>query len=278
MPSLEKMMLKLISVDDAARATILAALAYYREQGMGDPEMRSENLHDIATGGTIGTGLVPLGGDAIEALEEQVRRAAGVSASKAGLFAHVEDVDGQVTVHLHDTEQLARKAIERSLSEYPNLSSRELKEARQMLDDAGWCKVDRNLGHSYEIVEITNSESLELVARARQGMPALAPADLPDLPGLEGWVAADENTRELIPGAVYSCTLGGGDSGYATYDLTIVRDDREELPFIPMHGSVKMHGAPSPADAARMLMSYWADLPDASKRVAARPYLDRPRS
>lgn len=37
------------SLDGAELATILAALRYYQEQGMGDPDNRSDVLHGIAT-------------------------------------------------------------------------------------------------------------------------------------------------------------------------------------------------------------------------------------
>jgi len=36
-------------VDDAEQNTILAALRFYQQQGMGDPENRSDDIHAIAT-------------------------------------------------------------------------------------------------------------------------------------------------------------------------------------------------------------------------------------
>lgn len=38
-----------IRVDDAERATILAALRFYQREGMGDPANRSWEIHDIAS-------------------------------------------------------------------------------------------------------------------------------------------------------------------------------------------------------------------------------------
>jgi len=38
-----------LSVDDTDKATILAALRYYQQNGQGDPANRSDAIHDIAT-------------------------------------------------------------------------------------------------------------------------------------------------------------------------------------------------------------------------------------
>ena len=40
-----------LCIDAAERATILAALRYYQQQGQGDPSNRSDEIHDIATDG-----------------------------------------------------------------------------------------------------------------------------------------------------------------------------------------------------------------------------------
>jgi hypothetical protein len=40
-----------IVIDGQEQATILAALRFYQEQGMGDPANRSDAIHDIATDG-----------------------------------------------------------------------------------------------------------------------------------------------------------------------------------------------------------------------------------
>ena len=37
--------------DDQEHATVLAALRYYQQQGMGDPKNRTDDIHDIATDG-----------------------------------------------------------------------------------------------------------------------------------------------------------------------------------------------------------------------------------
>lgn len=37
------------TINDAEHATILAALRFYQEKGMGDPANRSDAIHDIAT-------------------------------------------------------------------------------------------------------------------------------------------------------------------------------------------------------------------------------------
>jgi|TARA_B100001057_G_C22114326_1_gene668219 hypothetical protein len=38
-----------IEVDNAERNTILAALRFYQQQGMGEPFNRSDEIHDIAS-------------------------------------------------------------------------------------------------------------------------------------------------------------------------------------------------------------------------------------
>jgi hypothetical protein len=44
----------MIHLDDQALATVLAALRFYQRHDMGNPAMRSDELHDIATnGGTV---------------------------------------------------------------------------------------------------------------------------------------------------------------------------------------------------------------------------------
>ena len=40
-----------IAVDSAELSTILAALRYYQQEGLGDPDNRPEAIHDIATDG-----------------------------------------------------------------------------------------------------------------------------------------------------------------------------------------------------------------------------------
>jgi len=40
-----------VYINPAERATILAALRYYQSRGMGDPDNRSDDIHDIATNG-----------------------------------------------------------------------------------------------------------------------------------------------------------------------------------------------------------------------------------
>jgi len=40
-----------LTITDQDLHTILAALRVYQEEGMGDPSMRSDAIHDIATNG-----------------------------------------------------------------------------------------------------------------------------------------------------------------------------------------------------------------------------------
>ena len=49
----------------AERATVLAALRFYQAAGMGDPDNRSDDIHDIATDGG---NVISLNADAIDAL------------------------------------------------------------------------------------------------------------------------------------------------------------------------------------------------------------------
>lgn len=47
-----------LELDDAERATVLAALRYYQREGMGDPMNRDDDIHEIATdGGEVDSSL-----------------------------------------------------------------------------------------------------------------------------------------------------------------------------------------------------------------------------
>jgi len=59
-----------ITVDDAEHATILAALRFYQQAGMGEPDNRSDEIHDIATNG--GEVMASLDDAGIDALVERI--------------------------------------------------------------------------------------------------------------------------------------------------------------------------------------------------------------
>lgn len=52
-------------VTQQERNTILAALRYYQKQGLGDPQMRPVDIHDIATDGDCDTSLNDAGIDVL---------------------------------------------------------------------------------------------------------------------------------------------------------------------------------------------------------------------
>jgi hypothetical protein len=56
----------ILCVTEAGHATILAALRYYQEQGLGDPANRSDEIHEIAT--NAGLVLASLDDQGIDAL------------------------------------------------------------------------------------------------------------------------------------------------------------------------------------------------------------------
>lgn len=58
-----------IVVDDDEHATILAALRYYVANGQGDPDNRSNEIHDLATNGGDVTSL---DADSIDSLCERI--------------------------------------------------------------------------------------------------------------------------------------------------------------------------------------------------------------
>ena len=93
----------------------------------------------------------------------------------------------------------------------------------------------------------------------------------------DGWVAADEMTREALPGAMFMRQLGGGDSQFAPYDLTILFRSAGESPWIPVHGSHRMPGVTTPRDAAVALITYWNELPKDSKMMAVHEAPERPK-
>lgn len=59
-----------ITVDDAQHATILAALRYYQQEGLGEPCNRPVEIHEIATDG--GAVMSSLDDEGIDALCEQL--------------------------------------------------------------------------------------------------------------------------------------------------------------------------------------------------------------
>lgn len=57
---------KLYALTDAQHATVLAALRFYQEEGMGDPAKRSDAIHFIASNGNVvDPGLDAAGIDAL---------------------------------------------------------------------------------------------------------------------------------------------------------------------------------------------------------------------
>lgn len=69
------------ALDDAQHATVLAALRYYQEVGLGDPEHRSEAINDIATNSGKVTSLDRAG---IDELCEQLNITTLESAGQRG--------------------------------------------------------------------------------------------------------------------------------------------------------------------------------------------------
>lgn len=65
------------ALDDAELATVLAALRFYQRAGMGDPDNRDDDIHDIATGG--GEVMSSLDDDGIDALCERLNGVAPVA-------------------------------------------------------------------------------------------------------------------------------------------------------------------------------------------------------
>lgn len=89
----------------------------------------------------------------------------------------------------------------------------------------------------------------------------------------DGWVWADERTRDWQPGAVLMRQLGGPSTDFATFDFTLLR---EAGAWIPVHGAQKMPAVATPGEAAAALFSYWDALPDATK-LAWTPANDKQR-
>lgn len=92
------------------RNTILAALRYYQDEGMCEPDNRSDDLHDIATNGNADISLDIEGVDALcvklnldyDNLEEEEEDAA--DALIAALMARPDPDDDQDEDWLDDTE------------------------------------------------------------------------------------------------------------------------------------------------------------------------------
>lgn len=59
----------IIEIDDAEHASILAALRFWQQHGMGDPDNRSDALHEVATNGNR---VISLDGEEIDRLCERL--------------------------------------------------------------------------------------------------------------------------------------------------------------------------------------------------------------
>lgn len=89
----------LLLVDDQQHATILAALRYYQEQGMGEPANRSDAIHEIATRGDE---LISLDADAIDSLCEEINCSPAITtgsvlAGNQELFSYLDLATGHVS-------------------------------------------------------------------------------------------------------------------------------------------------------------------------------------
>lgn len=60
-----------LTITDQEHATILAALRFYQEKGQGDPDNRSDMIHDIATNGDA---VISLDDEGIDELCERINR------------------------------------------------------------------------------------------------------------------------------------------------------------------------------------------------------------
>lgn len=78
----------------------------------------------------------------------------------------------------------------------------------------------------------------------------------------DGWLPADDWTKDYFQGAVYMRQVGGPLTPFVTFDFTICKSGAQ---WIPIHGDVKMDPVDSPQGAARALEVYWSELPDAHK-------------
>lgn len=67
-------------LDKQAWATILAALRFYDQRGQGEPNNRTDEVHEIATAEKFGDEVISLDSAAIRRLEKKVRRRAGWAA------------------------------------------------------------------------------------------------------------------------------------------------------------------------------------------------------
>ncbi len=89
----------LLLVGDQQHATILAALRYYQEQGMGEPANRSDAIHQIAT---CGEELVSLDADAIDVLCEEINCSSTITngsvlAGNEAVFSYLDLSTGHVS-------------------------------------------------------------------------------------------------------------------------------------------------------------------------------------
>jgi glycosyltransferase A (GT-A) superfamily protein (DUF2064 family) len=67
------------TLDRQELATVLAALRYYQEQGMGEPANRSDAIHEIATDGGE---VVSVDADGIDTLCEKINKSQKVKGGR----------------------------------------------------------------------------------------------------------------------------------------------------------------------------------------------------
>lgn len=80
-----------------------------------------------------------------------------------------------------------------------------------------------------------------------------------DLASSLEWVPADGYTKDICDGAVLMTTIGGGDTPFAPYDLTVC--EYCDGSFVPMHGIVKLPACQTLESAKQALVTYWTSLP-----------------
>jgi len=104
---------KLYALSGQDHATILAALRFYQEKGMGDPANRSEAIHEIAT---CGDTEISLDADGIDGLCESIN--GGDACVSQGFTVWVMQDNGKGTHHVsHHAVATAEEAEAAALEE-----------------------------------------------------------------------------------------------------------------------------------------------------------------
>lgn len=119
-----------ILIDDQQHATILAALRFYQQEGMGDPAKRSDAIHDIATNMDE---VISLDEAGIDELVAQLQFPSITEVSSASDVGDVDEICGRL---LNSDEHAGEAAI-------PDVAEDAVEFIRRLSDTLGQVEAEK---------------------------------------------------------------------------------------------------------------------------------------